>query len=129
MPYFTKEVLMEILSKILIAIVALEHVYILILEMFFWTRAKTMKIFAMEKELSTKTTALAANQGLYNGFLAAGLFWGLFNGNASFGHDIVLFFLVCVLTAAVYGSITVKKSILLVQGLPAFLAFLFILFL
>ncbi|WP_379154689.1 DUF1304 domain-containing protein [Paenibacillus sp. sgz5001063] len=113
---------MMILSTILVALVALEHVYILVLEMFMWTTPRAQKAFGTTKEFAQDTKSLAANQGLYNGFLAAGLVWGLFHPNATFGFQLQLFFLICVGVAAVYGGITAKKSILLVQGLPAFLA-------
>jgi putative membrane protein len=120
---------MEYVAISLVALVALEHVYILILEMFLWTRPRTQKIFGIKKGEGEVTKILAANQGLYNGFLSAGLIWGLVHPNAVMGHQIQLFFVSCVLVAAVYGSLTVKKSILLVQGLPALLALSSLLFL
>ena len=113
---------MEYLAKALVAIVALEHVYILVLEMFLWTKPRALRVFGTTKDFAEASKSLAANQGLYNGFLAAGLFWGLFHPNPAFGIQIQIFFLICVLTAALYGGITVKKSILIVQGTPAFLA-------
>lgn len=115
---------MMILSTILTALVALEHVYILTLEMFMWTTARARKAFGTTAQFSQETKSLAANQGLYNGFLAAGLVWGLFHPNAAFGFQLQLFFLICVAVAAIYGSITSKRSILFVQGLPAFVAIL-----
>ncbi|WP_054941833.1 DUF1304 domain-containing protein [Paenibacillus ihuae] len=113
---------MMILSTILVALVALEHVYILALEMFMWTTPRAQKAFGTTKEFAQDTKSLAANQGLYNGFLAAGLVWGLLHPNDTFGFQLQLFFLICVGVAAVYGGMTAKRSILLVQGLPAFLA-------
>ncbi|WP_310829787.1 DUF1304 domain-containing protein [Paenibacillus pedocola] len=113
---------MMILSTILVALVALEHVYILALEMFMWTTPRAQKAFGTTREFAQDTKSLAANQGLYNGFLAAGLVWGLLHPNDTFGFQLQLFFLICVLVAAVYGGMTAKKSILFVQGLPAFLA-------
>lgn len=113
---------MDILAKILVGLVALEHIYILVLEMFLWTKPRTLKIFGMKAELAEQTKAMAANQGLYNGFLAIGLLWGLFHNNLAVGFQLQLFFLGCVIVAAIFGAITVKKSILLVQGLPAILA-------
>lgn len=113
---------MMILSTILVALVALEHVYILTLEMFMWTTPRAQKAFGITKAFAQDTKSLAANQGLYNGFLAAGLVWGLFHPNDTFGFQLQLFFVICVGVAAVYGGMTAKKSILLVQGLPAFLA-------
>lgn len=112
----------------LTALVALEHIYILILEMFLWTTPKGMKTFGTTKEFALASQGLAKNQGLYNGFLAAGLFWGLLHPDPSAGWDIRVFFLGCVLVAALYGGFTVKKSIWLVQGLPAGLAMAAVLF-
>lgn len=101
--------------------------YILILEMFLWTTPRARKAFGTTKEVAEASKNLAANQGLYNGFLAAGLLWGLFHPSAYFGQQIQIFFLACVIVAAVYGGFTAKKSILLVQGLPAALALLAVL--
>jgi putative membrane protein len=115
---------MHYLTVFLVALVAVEHLYILILEMFMWTKPRTRKIFAMEEELAQKTTHMAANQGLYNGFLAAGLLFGLLNSNDEFAQQLQIFFLSCVIVAAIYGCVTVKKSIIFVQGLPAVLALL-----
>ncbi|CAM4367117.1 putative membrane protein [Paenibacillus endophyticus] len=117
---------MVILSIIFVAIVAVEHIYILLLEMFLWNTPRARKSFGTTREFAESTKSLAANQGLYNGFLAAGLAWGLFHPNAEFGQQIQLFFLICVLVAAVYGGLTAKKSILVVQGLPALIALLFV---
>jgi putative membrane protein len=113
---------MMIVSTILVALVALEHVYILALEMFLWTTPRAQKAFGTTREFAQESKSLAANQGLYNGFLATGLVWGLLHPNDTFGFQLQLFFLICVGVAAVYGSITAKRSILFVQGLPAFLA-------
>ncbi|WP_019914640.1 DUF1304 domain-containing protein [Paenibacillus sp. HW567] len=115
---------MMILSTILVALVALEHIYILALEMFMWTTPRAQKAFGTTKQFAQETKSLAANQGLYNGFLAAGLIWGLLHPNDTFAFQLQLFFLICVAVAAIYGSITSKKSILIVQGLPAFIAIL-----
>ncbi len=115
---------MEYVAIILVLLVAIEHVYILVLEMFLWTTPRALRVFGITHEFAESTKSLAANQGLYNGFLAAGLFWGLSHSNNDFGFQIQVFFLFCVLVAAVYGSMTVKKSILIVQGLPALLALL-----
>ncbi|WP_438445133.1 DUF1304 domain-containing protein [Gorillibacterium sp. sgz5001074] len=113
---------MMIVRDLLTALVAIEHVYILILEMFMWTTPRARKAFGTEMKFAEATKALAANQGLYNGFLAAGLFWGLIHPDAAMGYQLQLFFLGCVLVAAVYGGVTAKRSILLVQGLPALTA-------
>ncbi|MEK5025359.1 DUF1304 domain-containing protein [Paenibacillus sp. FSL M7-1046] len=118
---------MMILSTILVALVALEHVYILVLEMFMWTTPRAQKAFGTSKQFAQDTKSLAANQGLYNGFLAAGLLWGLFHPNETTGFQLQLFFLICVGVAAIYGSVTAKKSILWVQGFPAFVAILAVL--
>jgi putative membrane protein len=115
---------MMIVSSILVALVALEHVYILVLEMFLWTTPRAQKSFGTTKQFAQESKSLAANQGLYNGFLAAGLAWSLLHPNGNFGYQLQLFFLICVAVAAIYGGITAKKSILLVQGLPAFIALL-----
>jgi putative membrane protein len=113
---------MDVISKILVAIVALEHVYILYMEMFLWTAPRTLKTFGTTPEFAEASKSLAANQGLYNGFLAAGLIWGLVHPDVMFGRQIQIFFLVCVLVAALYGGFSVKRSILMVQGLPALIA-------
>ena len=112
---------MEILAIVLVSIVALEHVYIMIMEMFMW-ETKGPTVFGLEPNFAKQTKGLAANQGLYNGFLAAGLVWGLVHPNATFGHQLTLFFLICVAIAAIYGALTSSKSILVKQGIPAFLA-------
>jgi putative membrane protein len=116
--------MLAILRMILVGLVALEHAYILYLEMFAWTTPRVQRIFGTTPSFSQESKALAANQGLYNGFLAAGLIWGLVHPNAAIGGQIQLFFLVCVLIAAVYGGLTAKRSILWVQGGPALLALL-----
>ncbi|BBH19063.1 membrane protein [Paenibacillus baekrokdamisoli] len=115
------------IAAILVAIVAAEHIYILILEMFLWTTPRGMKAFGTTKEEAETSKALAANQGLYNGFLAAGLAWGLVHPDALIGRSIEIFFLVCVIIAALYGGATAKKSILALQGLPALVALMFVL--
>ena len=118
---------MQSISKLLVAIVALEHLYILTLEMFLWTTPRAQKAFGITTTFAQQTKSMAANQGLYNGFLAAGLLWGLVHPNTVFSTQLQLFFVTCVIIAALYGAITIKRSILLVQGLPAILAFISIL--
>jgi putative membrane protein len=113
---------MELLSKLLVALVAIEHIYILVLEMFLWQKTRTQKIFGIKKGDAETTKVLAANQGLYNGFLSAGLIWGLIHPSVLIGIQIQIFFLSCVLVAALYGGLTAKKSIIIVQGFPALLA-------
>jgi putative membrane protein len=108
---------MALAANIVIALVALIHVYILVLEMFLWDTPKGMKAFGLTAQQAKDTKVLAANQGLYNGFLAAGLFWGLSLGGA--GLHIKTFFLLCVLVAGLYGAATANKRILFIQALPA----------
>jgi putative membrane protein len=110
--------------SLLVALVALEHVYILLLEMFLWTTPRGRRTFGTTEEFARATRALAANQGLYNGFLAAGLVWSLLPGAEAMARPLQFFFLGCVLTAAVFGAATSKRSILVVQGGPAALALL-----
>ncbi len=105
------------LANVLIALVALLHVYFLVLEMFLWDKPFGRKTFGLTPEFATASKALAANQGLYNGFLAAGLAWGLCMGDAGAGFKV--FFLVCVVVAGVFGAITVNRKILFVQAVPA----------
>jgi putative membrane protein len=106
----------------LVALVAALHVYFLVLEMFLWTKSLGLKTFQNSLEKATDSAVLAANQGLYNGFLAAGLVWGLFQGASGFGFQIKVFFLLCVIVAGVYGAATVSRRILLVQAAPAAIA-------
>ena len=113
---------MKILATILTAFVAIEHVGILILEMFFWDHPVGQKIFNMTPEVSASSATLAMNQGLYNGFLAAGLFWGLFSGR----NEIKIFFLACIVLAGIFGGLTAKTSILFTQALPALIALIFV---
>lgn len=112
----------HLISQILIAIVALEHVYILWLEMFAWTTVGKKTFKKLPPELFEPTKALAANQGLYNGFLAAGLFWSMMISNVTWSQNIAFFFLGCVIVAGVYGAATASRSILFVQAIPAALA-------
>lgn len=118
---------MKVLGIALVLLVALQHLYFLYLEMFLWTQPKGLKIFGNTAERAEASKVLAANQGLYNGFLAAGLVWGLIYPNASAAVHIQMFFLACVLVAGIYGGITVKKTILYLQGGPALLALLVLL--
>jgi len=117
---------MEIIITILVLFVALEHLGFLYLEMFLWTKPTGRKIFGNSEEKAISTKVLAANQGLYNGFISAGLIWGFLHPNTETGSQIILFFLLCVIVAGIYGSITAKKSILYIQALPAFIALVFI---
>jgi len=109
--------LLATVANIVVLLIAVLHVYILILEMFLWDKPKGMKAFGLKPEFAAQTKVLAANQGLYNGFLAAGLFWGLYLGEA--GFSIKVFFLACVLIAGLYGAATSSKKILFIQAVPA----------
>lgn len=113
---------MSIIAKIMIAVVAIEHLYILWLEMFAWTTAGKRTFKSMSADMFEKTKSMAANQGLYNGFLAAGLIWSLFISDEEWAGNIALFFLSCVLIAGIYGAVSVQRSILFVQALPAAIA-------
>ena len=113
---------MDLIAKILIGLVAIEHCYILWLEMFVWTTRGPKVFKGLPKDLFVPTKALAANQGLYNGFLAAGLFWSLFIQNHAWSIYVAVFFLSCVIIAGIYGGMTAGKRIFYVQAVPAILA-------
>jgi putative membrane protein len=108
------------LANVLIGLVALLHVYFLVLEMFLWDKPFGRRTFGLTPEFATASKALAANQGLYNGFLAAGLAWGLCMGSA--GGSVKLFFLACVVVAGIFGAATVNRKIFFVQAMPALVA-------
>jgi putative membrane protein len=110
------------IANVLVALVAALHVCFLVLEMFFWTKPLGLKIFNQSLQKAQDSAVLAANQGLYNGFLAAGLVWGLVHPVAGFAFQIKVFFLLCVIVAGVYGAATVSRRILFVQAAPAALA-------
>lgn len=109
---------MSVIALSLIALVALLHLYFLVLEMFLWTRPLGMKVFRLTREKAESTKVLAANQGLYNGFLAAGLVWSIMGER----RDVATFFLACIVVAGLYGAATVNKRIFIVQSVPALLA-------
>lgn len=113
---------MEMVAIVLAALVALLHVYILVLEMFLWTKPQGRRAFGLKADFAEQSKTLAANQGLYNGFLATGLFWGLMQGAAGAGKPWLVFFLGCVIVAGVYGAATASKKILFVQALPGAVA-------
>ncbi|MCU0096122.1 DUF1304 domain-containing protein [Bacillus sp. OR9] len=117
---------MEIITAILVGIVALEHLFIMILEMFFINSKLAKRAFKLPKHLEgdRNVAIMFANQGLYNGFLAAGIIWGLILGNNHIGYMVQLFFVICVVVAAIFGGFTSNKSIIVKQGLPAILALL-----
>ena len=114
---------MTLLAAALVGLIALLHGYILVLEMFLWTTPRAMKAFGTTPEFAATTRDMAGNQGLYNGFLAAGLIWGLVTGSAA----IQLFFLACVAVAGLYGAATANRRILFIQTVPAALAALAVL--
>ena len=109
---------MSVIAAVLVVLVAVLHAWFLVLEMFLWTRPAGLKTFRNTPEKAETTRVLAANQGLYNGFLAAGLLWFLYTGQ----WNVVLFFLGCVVVAALYGAWSVNKRIFFVQGIPAIAA-------
>jgi len=115
----------SMIANVVVGLVALLHLYFLVLEMFLWDKPAGLRAFGHTKEAAAASKVLAANQGLYNGFLAAGLIWGLARGAA--GTDIKVFFLGCVLIAGVYGALTASRKILYVQALPAAIALLLVL--
>jgi putative membrane protein len=109
---------MSVVAIVLVVVVALLHLYFLVLEMFLWTRPMGLKVFRQTPGQAAQSKVLAANQGLYNGFLAAGLLYGVATGSREF----CLFFLACVVVAGIYGAATANRRILFVQALPALLA-------
>lgn len=113
---------MMIIEQILTGFVALLHFGFMVLEMFLWQTDAGLKIFGLTPELAEQTAALAANQGLYNSFLAIGLVWSFFVADRSFQRQLRIFFLGCIIVAGIFGALTAKPSILFVQALPAFLA-------
>ena len=108
---------MSTIANAVVGLIALVHVYILVLEMFLWDKPAGLRAFGQTQEAATASKVLAANQGLYNGFLAAGLFWGLSLGDSGVG--VKVFFLCCVLVAGLYGAATASRKILFVQAIPA----------
>ena len=109
---------MDVVAYVLVGLVAALHLYFLVLEMFLWTTPTGRRVFGTDAAFAEQSKALAANQGLYNGFLVAGLVWGLVSQET----DIQVFFLACVIVAGLYGAATVNQRILVVQALPAVLA-------
>ena len=113
---------MNTIINIIISIVALLHIGFLTIEMFLWDKPTGRRVFHTTAEFATQSKTLAANQGLYNGFLAAGLFWGLFAGDA-----VKIFFLSCVVIAGIFGAFTVSKRIFYIQALPALIGLVLLL--
>ena len=116
---------MNTLTVIAISIVIVLHVLFLILEMFLWNTPYGRRVFALSENYAKQSASLAANQGLYNGFLAAGLLWGLLSTG---GFDALIFFLCCIIIAGIYGGLTAKRSILWLQALPAAIAIALLIF-
>ncbi len=116
------------ISKILIGFIALQHFAFLVLEMFLWTHPVGLKVFRQSLEKAEASASLAANQGLYNGFLAAGLIWSLFQPDAGFARQLAIFFSACVLIAGIYGGMSVSWRITLIQGGPALIALALLIF-
>lgn len=114
---------MLLIANILVAVIALLHVYILVLEMFLWDKPRGLKAFGQTLAQAQASKVLAANQGLYNGFLAAGLAWGLLQGDIA----IKVFFLSCIIVAGIFGAATANKRILFIQAVPAFITLMLLL--
>ena len=117
---------MHAIANILVGLVAALHVYFLTLEMFYWTKPLGLRVFGNSPQKAADSAVLAANQGLYNGFLAAGLVWGLLQPNVAFAFQLKVFFLGCVIVAGLYGAASVSRKILFVQAAPALLALLLV---
>lgn len=115
------------IATVLVALIAVLHLYILVLEMFLWQAPRTRAVFGMSEDMAAKTKVMAANQGLYNGFLAAGLIWSVCLGVLTEGRAVALFFLLCVLIAGLYGAMTASRRILFVQAAPSALGILAVL--
>lgn len=115
---------MTLLANLVVGLIALLHVYILVLEMFLWDKPAGLRAFGQTLEAARTSKVLAANQGLYNGFLAAGLFWGLLLGEQ--GTGVKLFFLACVLVAGLFGAVTASRKILFIQVIPASIGLLLV---
>ncbi len=113
---------MNTIANIAVGLIAAIHIYILVLEMFLWAGPAGQKAFRMTPEYAQQTKVLAANQGLYNGFLAAGLIWGLLTTSEPTAFYIKVFFLTCVLVAGIYGAATANRKILWIQAVPAAIA-------
>jgi putative membrane protein len=112
----------QVAAAVVVAFVALLHIYILVLEMFWWRTPRGLRSFGMTQEVADSSAKLAANQGLYNGFLAAGLLWGLLFYGVVQGRATLTFFLLCVIVAGLYGGATVNRRIILIQSAPAAIA-------
>ena len=117
---------MKTIQIFFVALVAFLHIYFMILEMFFWTKPKGLRAFGLTKEFAQQSKVLASNQGLYNGFMAAGLIWSLIDKN--YGNEIATFFLCCIIIAGIYGAYSTKKiNLFLIQSVPAIIGMILIL--
>ena len=116
---------MTVLTMLAIGLVILLHLFFMVLEMFFWDSAFGRRTFGLSESYARQSATLAANQGLYNGFLAAGLFWGLVSAN---GFETLIFFLSCIIIAGIYGALTAKPSIFWLQAFPAVIALTLLVF-
>lgn len=116
---------MTYITNAVVIFVAMLHAYFLVLEMFLWDKPAGMKAFGLSKEKAMATKVMAANQGLYNGFMSAGLAWGLFQGVD--GNEFKIFFLLCITIAGIYGALTASRKILFIQAVPAFIGLLLVL--
>jgi putative membrane protein len=116
---------MTIITDTVIILIAILHAYFLVLEMFLWDKPAGMRAFGLTREKAAATKVMAANQGLYNGFLAAGLIWGVLQGTE--GYEFKIFFLLCIIIAGFYGALTASKKILFVQALPAAIGLILVL--
>ncbi|MBT3014900.1 MAG: DUF1304 domain-containing protein [Candidatus Thiodiazotropha sp. (ex Clathrolucina costata)] len=115
---------MPVIADIVVVLIAFQHIAFLVLEMFLWDKPVGLRVFGHSREIAAITRVLAANQGLYNGFLAAGLLWGVILG--ADGTGVKIFFLSCVLLAGVYGAATAGRNILFIQALPAVIGLLLV---
>ena len=118
---------MSLAADVMVGLVALLHLWFLVLEMFLWDKPAGLRAFGQTPEKAAATKVLAANQGLYNGFLAAGLLWGAFHPDAEVGRQVAVFFLACVVVAGCFGAVTASKRILYVQAVPALVALVVVL--
>lgn len=125
---FKRDRMVIILAQILTALVAIEHLYILWIEMFAWETIGKKTFKTIPEDLFKPTKGMAANQGLYNGFLSAGLIWSFFISDVNWAINIRLFFLSCVIVAGIYGAMTASKKIFIIQSLPAIIALFFVLY-
>lgn len=117
---------MQLTSLLIVSFIAILHIYIMIIEMYFWDKPRGLKAFGLKHDFATSTKVLGANQGLYNGFLAAGLIWGLIHQQEAFGFQIQLFFLSCIFVAGIYGAVTFARKIIYIQSVPSLIAIILV---